>query len=98
MLQLGGDKMSKSIGNVIRIKDLIEGEKTQAFRLMVLQSHYRAPLTFSEESLDAAAKGLERLDHRRATSTRASATGSGRDRSGAGSAAGDRSVPCGDER
>ncbi len=61
MLQLGGDKMSKSIGNVIRIKDLIEGKKTQAFRLMVLQSHYRAPLTFSEESLDAAAKGLERL-------------------------------------
>ncbi len=61
MLQLGGDKMSKSIGNVIRIKDLIEGQKTQSFRLMVLQSHYRAPLTFSEESLDAAAKGLERL-------------------------------------
>ncbi|MEZ4533253.1 MAG: DALR domain-containing protein, partial [Thermomicrobiales bacterium] len=30
-------------------------------RLMVLQSHYRAPLTFSEESLDAAAKGLDRL-------------------------------------
>ncbi len=61
MLQLGGDKMSKSIGNVIRIKDLIEGGTTQAFRLMVLQSHYRAPLTFSEESLDAAAKGLDRL-------------------------------------
>jgi cysteinyl-tRNA synthetase len=61
MLQLGGDKMSKSIGNVIRIKDLIEEDKTQAFRLMVLQSHYRAPLTFSEESLEAAGKGLERL-------------------------------------
>ncbi len=61
MLQLGGDKMSKSIGNVIRIKDLIDGKKTQAFRLMVLQSHYRAPLTFSEESLDAASKGLDRL-------------------------------------
>ena len=61
MLQLGGDKMSKSIGNVIRIKDLIEGKKTQAFRLMVLQSHYRAPLTFSEESLDAAGRGLDRL-------------------------------------
>ncbi|HET9659021.1 MAG TPA: cysteine--tRNA ligase [Thermomicrobiales bacterium] len=61
MLQLGGDKMSKSIGNVIRIKDLIEGDQTQAFRLMVLQSHYRAPLTFSEESLEAAGRGLERL-------------------------------------
>ncbi len=61
MLQLGGDKMSKSIGNVIRIKDLIEGDKTQAFRLMVLQSHYRAPLTFTEESLEASSKGLDRL-------------------------------------
>lgn len=61
MLQLGGDKMSKSIGNVIRIKDLIEGDQTQAFRLMVLQSHYRAPLTFSEESLEAAGRGLARL-------------------------------------
>ncbi|MCA9860461.1 MAG: class I tRNA ligase family protein, partial [Thermomicrobiales bacterium] len=61
MLQLGGDKMSKSIGNVIRVKDLIETGRTQAFRLMVLQSHYRAPLTFTEESLDAAMRGLERL-------------------------------------
>jgi cysteinyl-tRNA synthetase len=61
MLQLGGDKMSKSIGNVIRIKDLIERDATQPFRLMVLQSHYRAPLTFSEESLEAATRGLERL-------------------------------------
>ena len=61
MLQLGGDKMSKSIGNVIRSNDLIERGQTQAFRLMVLQSHYRAPLTFTEESLDAAGRGLERL-------------------------------------
>lgn len=61
MLQLGGDKMSKSIGNVIRIRDLIERDQTQAFRLMVLQSHYRAPLTFTEESLEAAGRGLERL-------------------------------------
>ena len=61
MLQLGGDKMSKSIGNVIRIKDLIERDATQSFRLMVLQSHYRAPLTFSEESLEAATRGLERM-------------------------------------
>ncbi len=72
MLQLGGDKMSKSIGNVVRIQDLIDGKKTQAFRLMVLQSHYRAPLTFTEESLDAAAKGLERLITAATPPTRAS--------------------------
>jgi cysteinyl-tRNA synthetase len=61
MLQLGGEKMSKSIGNVIRTRDLIERGQTQAFRLMVLQSHYRAPLTFTEEALDAAERGLDRL-------------------------------------
>jgi cysteinyl-tRNA synthetase len=77
MLQLGGDKMSKSIGNVIRIKDLIDSKQTQAFRLMVLQSHYRAPLTFSEESLDAAAKGLERLITAARPSTQANQNGSG---------------------
>jgi cysteinyl-tRNA synthetase len=61
MLQLGGDKMSKSIGNIIPIRELIGSGRAQPFRLMVLQSHYRSPLTFTPESLDAAAKGLERL-------------------------------------
>lgn len=61
MLQLGGDKMSKSIGNVIRIRDLIERKATQSFRLMVLQSHYRAPLTYTDEAHEAASRGLDRL-------------------------------------
>jgi cysteinyl-tRNA synthetase len=90
MLQLGGDKMSKSIGNVIRIRDLIEGKQTQAFRLMVLQSHYRAPLTFSEESLDAAAKGLERLITAARPSTQATQDGSGVDLSSAAKHASDQ--------
>jgi cysteinyl-tRNA synthetase len=61
LLQLGIDKMSKSIGNIVPVKELIERGLTQAFRLMVLQSHYRAPLTFTEDGLQAAARGLERL-------------------------------------
>jgi cysteinyl-tRNA synthetase len=61
LLQFGGDKMSKSIGNIVRIRDLIDRGLAPAFRLMVLQSHYRAPLTFSEEGLAAADRGLERL-------------------------------------
>ncbi len=61
LLQFGGDKMSKSIGNIVRIRDLIDRGLAQAFRLMVLQSHYRAPLTFSEEGLLAADRGLDRL-------------------------------------
>ncbi|MBX3069943.1 MAG: cysteine--tRNA ligase [Thermomicrobiales bacterium] len=61
LLQLGGDKMSKSIGNIVSIRELLERGVADAFRLMVLQSHYRSPLTYTEESLMAAQKGLERL-------------------------------------
>jgi cysteinyl-tRNA synthetase len=62
LLQLGGEKMSKSIGNLVRVKELIERGQTRAFRLMVLQSIYRNPLVYTDEALDAAARGLERLD------------------------------------
>lgn len=61
MLQLGGDKMSKSIGNVVRLKTLVEQGKAAAFRLQVLGSHYRMPLTWTEEGLEAAQNGLDRL-------------------------------------
>jgi cysteinyl-tRNA synthetase len=61
LLQFGGDKMSKSIGNMVRIKEILERGLGMAFRLMVLQSHYRAPLTYTEEGLIAADRGLDRL-------------------------------------
>ncbi len=61
LLQLNSDKMSKSIGNIIKIRELLDRGLGEAYRVMVLQSHYRAPLTFSEEALQAAARGLERL-------------------------------------
>jgi cysteinyl-tRNA synthetase len=61
LMQLSGDKMSKSLGNIVPMKEIIERGLAQAFRLMVLQSHYRAPLTYSEESLEAAERGLDRL-------------------------------------
>jgi len=62
LLQLGGEKMSKSIGNLIPIRDLIAGGDTRAFRLVVLQSIYRNPLVFNDEVLEASRRGLERLD------------------------------------
>jgi len=77
LLQFAGDKMSKSIGNVIRIKDLIDGGVADAFRLMVLQSHYRAPLTFSEDGLQGASRGVERL--RTAAAAASGANNPGRD-------------------
>lgn len=61
MLQFSGDKMSKSIGNVVRLKDLVERGLAMAFRLQVLGSHYRMPLNWSEEGLEAAQNGLDRL-------------------------------------
>ncbi len=61
MVQLGKEKMSKSLGNIIPIKDLLNIHSADAIRLFIINSHYRSPLTYSEEGLDAAEKGLERL-------------------------------------
>ncbi len=61
MLQLNGEKMSKSLGNVVSLKSLIERGMQGPFRLQVLQTHYRAPLNYTEAGLDAAATGLDRI-------------------------------------
>jgi cysteinyl-tRNA synthetase len=61
LVRVGADKMSKSLGNFVRLREILERGLGPAFRLMILQSHYRAPLTYSEEGLLAAERGLERL-------------------------------------
>ncbi|MFC1899039.1 cysteine--tRNA ligase [Chloroflexota bacterium] len=61
LMQMGTEKMSKSLGNLVTIKDLLQQYTSDALRIFVLSSHYRSPLTFSEDALDAAAKGSERL-------------------------------------
>ncbi|MEZ0396608.1 MAG: cysteine--tRNA ligase [Anaerolineales bacterium] len=61
MLQLGGEKMSKSTGNLITINEFLKQRQADVMRMLVLNGSYRAPLAFTEESLDAAEKGLERL-------------------------------------
>jgi cysteinyl-tRNA synthetase len=61
MLQLGGEKMSKSTGNLITINEFLKQRDADVMRMLVLNSSYRAPLSFTEEALDAAEKGLERL-------------------------------------
>ena len=63
MLQLGGNKMSKSLGNLITLRELLDKDPDngQVFRFMVLTGHYRTPLTWTEESFDGARRGLERL-------------------------------------
>jgi cysteinyl-tRNA synthetase len=61
LLQLGEDKMSKSLGNLITVKQALERYSADAIRLFIIGSHYRSPLTYSEESLRAAEVGMERL-------------------------------------
>ncbi|MEN8615295.1 cysteine--tRNA ligase [Dehalogenimonas sp. THU2] len=61
LLQLGGEKMSKSVGNLITIKDFLAKNSADALRIFVLGSHYRSPLTFSTEVIDGAEKGAQRL-------------------------------------
>ncbi len=61
LLQFNEEKMSKSLGNLITIKESLTRYSADAIRIFVLSSHYRSPLTYSEEALDAAEGGAERL-------------------------------------
>ena len=61
LFQLGDEKMSKSLGNIVGIKQVLEKHSADGFRVFVLGSHYRNPLTFSNAAIEAAEHGLERL-------------------------------------
>jgi cysteinyl-tRNA synthetase len=61
MVTVDGVKMGKSLGNAIPIKQLVKRHSPMVIRFFVLSSHYRSPTDFSEEALEAASRGLERL-------------------------------------
>jgi cysteinyl-tRNA synthetase len=61
MLQLGGEKMSKSLGNLVTIEEFLKEHEGDVMRMLVLNGNYRAPLSFTPEAIEAAEKGLERL-------------------------------------
>lgn len=61
MLQFGGEKMSKSLGNLILIEEFLEKYSADTLRYLVLNSAYRNPLTYSDEILQQAEKGIDRL-------------------------------------
>ena len=61
LLQMGEEKMSKSLGNLVTIRDVVERYGADAFRLFVLTSHYRSPLVWSEEGVAASGRAAERL-------------------------------------
>ena len=57
-----GEKMSKSLGNVSNLLDLIELYDPRAYRMVLLQSHYRSPVKITQDNIDAAGKSLAGLD------------------------------------
>ncbi|WP_251620863.1 cysteine--tRNA ligase [Odoribacter lunatus] len=69
MITINGQKMGKSLGNFITLDQLFSGENDvleqpyspMTVRFFILQAHYRSPLDFSNEALQAAEKGYERL-------------------------------------
>ena len=60
-LTFGEEKMSKSLGNIITIREGIENYGSDGLRIFVLTSHYRSPLTYSEEALESGKRAAERL-------------------------------------
>ena len=61
MLNLSGEKMAKSVGNVFGLLDALDRWPAKAVRLFYLRKHYRAPLDFGADALDDATAQLERL-------------------------------------
>ena len=61
MLNFGGSKMSKSVGNVSVLHDLLEKHPAEALRLALLSAHYRQPLDWSDTLIEQSVKTLDRL-------------------------------------
>jgi cysteinyl-tRNA synthetase len=60
-LTLDGVKMSKSLGNTLTIKDALKRWRAEAIRTFILSSHYSNPIDFSDEAIEAAFKGWQRI-------------------------------------
>jgi cysteinyl-tRNA synthetase len=63
LLQLGQDKMSKSLGNLVSVEEALERYSPDALRLYFLSSHYRSPLNYSDEGAAAMERSMERFRH-----------------------------------
>lgn len=61
MLTFGGAKMSKSVGNIEKIHDLVRAHPPEALRYALLSAHYRQPLEWSDALIDQSVRTLDRL-------------------------------------
>jgi cysteinyl-tRNA synthetase len=62
MVNVNGEKMSKSLGNFVTLGDVLEQYGPRAFRLLCLQTHYRRQMEIADKELRAAQKAVERID------------------------------------
>ena len=60
-LTVNGEKMSKSLGNFIKLKDVVSKFSLNAIRLFFIQAHYRSPIDYNEEQLQVAEENAERI-------------------------------------
>ncbi len=63
LLNMGDDKMSKSLGNNVSLNEALKRHGADALRIFFLSSHYRGPLTYSEEGVSATERAAERLSN-----------------------------------
>ena len=61
VLTVGGEKMSKSLGNFVTLKDALKRHGKNVLRLLYLSTHYRSPLDYSEERAEGAKAALKRI-------------------------------------
>jgi cysteinyl-tRNA synthetase len=61
-VEVGGEKMSKSLGNFTTLTDMLARTDARAYRLLVLRSHYRSPVEVTVATTDDASAALARLD------------------------------------
>ena len=62
-ININGEKMSKSLGNFFLLRDVLEHFEGRVIRFFVLGAHYRKPIDFSNNELEQAKAGLERIDN-----------------------------------
>ena len=60
-LNINNKKMSKSLGNFFTVRDISEKYDLQVLRFFMLSAHYRSPLNFSDDLMESAKNGLERI-------------------------------------
>ena len=62
VVDIEGEKMSKSLGNVLNLLDLLDRYDPRAYRMLLLQTHYRSPVRVGQENIDSCVAALQGLD------------------------------------